>query len=112
MLDSSKALKDRLGGKGKDLAPARTLPTDDLDRLTASDLAAHLAAQLGPTRDLTADEQDSVAEFWRRHAPLRAATTVKALADGRRSGIPGNPLRTRRQRARRALGARAVCRPA
>ena len=81
VLDSSKALRQRLADKGRHDLPVRTVPPDDLDRLTAPDLAAHVAAQLGPTRELADDEQDVIAEFWRRHAPLRGPATVKALQD-------------------------------
>lgn len=61
--------------------PARTLPADDLDRLTAPALVAHVAAQLAPARELTPDDQEAIAAFWQRHAPLRAPAAVRALAD-------------------------------
>lgn len=81
VLDSSKDLKEQLSAKGKDQAPVRTPPPDDIDRLTALDLQALVASGLAPSRDLTNQEKEAIGAFWQRHAPLRARTTVKALSD-------------------------------
>lgn len=81
VLDSSKEFKEQLSRKGKAQAPVRTLPPDDLDRLTALDLQALVATHLGAGRDLTDVEKEAISGFWARHAPLRAASTVKALGD-------------------------------
>lgn len=80
-LDSSKALRERLANKGRNHQPDRTLPPDDLDRLTAPELVAIAAAHLGPGRELTGDEKGLIGDFWQRHAPLRAAIASKALQD-------------------------------
>ncbi len=80
-LDSSKALRDRLANQSREQGPVRSIPPDDLDRLTSADLVAHVAAHLGPSRDLADDEKSAIADFWQRHAPLRGATVAKALQD-------------------------------
>ncbi len=79
-LDSSKTLKERLSSQSYELT-TRTQPRDDLDRLTARDLTAHLTAQLGTSRDLTSEEREVIAAFWQRHAPLRGDTASRAISD-------------------------------